>query len=70
MMEMKNQVTQILRMRDVMAKLGVSRSTVYRLVADEKFPRQIKIGKRTVGWRLDAVEQWLDARDLNARQAA
>ena len=61
---------QILRMHDVMAKLGVSRQTVYRLMADEQFPRSIKIGKRNVGWRLDAVERWITARDPNARHAA
>ena len=57
---------QILRMHDVMAKLGVSRQTVYRLMADESFPRSIKIGKRTVGWRLDEVERWITARAQHA----
>ena len=62
--------TQILRMPEVMKKIGVSRSTVYRLMADENFPRQVKIGKRAKGWRLDAVERWIDTRDLNDRHAA
>ena len=68
-METENE-TRILRMPDVMQKLGISRSTVYRLMSDESFPRQVKIGKRAKGWRLDAVERWIDTRDLNDRDAA
>ena len=31
--------------------LGISRSTIYRLMLDEEFPRPIKLGRRAVGWK-------------------
>ena len=54
--------TQILRMPEVMKKLGASRSTIYRLMADENFPRSIKVTRRNIGWRLNDIENWLDTR--------
>ena len=64
---MKEQTeTKILRMPDVMKKIGASRSTVYRLMAEENFPRSIKVSKRNIGWRLNDVENWLDHRAEHA----
>ena len=58
--------TQILRMPAVMKKLGASRSTIYRLMEHENFPRSIKVSRRNIGWRLNDIEQWLDERAEHA----
>ena len=39
--------------------LGISRSTIYRLMLDEEFPRPIKIGRRAVGWKSEDIDEWL-----------
>ena len=54
-------LTQILRRRQLEEQLGLSRSSIYKMVADGLFPKPIKLGSRAVGWRADEVENWLIA---------
>ncbi len=49
----------ILRMPDVKERTGLSSSTIYAMMADGRFPRPIRIGKRAVGWPSDVVDGWL-----------
>ena len=39
--------------------LGMSRSTIYRLMEDGDFPRPIKLGRRAVGWKSEDIDDWL-----------
>ena len=48
-----------LRIRTVLARTGLSRSTLYRKIASGNFPRQIKISDRCCAWRSSAVDAWL-----------
>ena len=43
-------------------QIGVSRSTLYRMVATNKFPQPIRIGHRATRWRLSQVLEWLESR--------
>ena len=54
-------LTQILRRRQLEEKLGLSRSSIYQMIADGSFPKPIKLGRRAVGWRAEEVEKWLAA---------
>ena len=54
-------LTQILRRRQLEEKLGLSRSSIYQMIADGLFPKPIKLGRRAVGWRAEEVEKWLAA---------
>jgi prophage regulatory protein len=51
-----------LRMRAVLRMTGLGRSTIYRLVADNKFPSPVRLGQRAVAWRRVDVERWSEAR--------
>ena len=48
---------------NVCTRTGLSRSTVYRLIAAGAFPRAIKLGPRRVGFRADDLEKWLESRE-------
>lgn len=39
--------------------LGISRSTIYRLMEDGDFPRPIRLGRRAVGWKSEDIDDWL-----------
>lgn len=41
---------------------GLSRSTVDRLEKALDFPRRVRLGPNSVGWRLDEVQAWIAAR--------
>ena len=57
-----SQLRPILRIRDVLALVGVSRSTLYTWVAAKSFPAPVNLGIRSIGWREEAVEVWMESR--------
>lgn len=65
-------VNKILRLPEVKALTGLSRSTIYMRVADCSFPKQIDLGGRAVGWVEVEILQWIDERiqerDLEIRR--
>lgn len=62
--------TQIIRPQAVWALTGLSRSSIYRLEAQGRFPKRIKIGDHASGYLQAEVEAWVEARvsDRNAGQ--
>ena len=50
---------RIVRLNTVLARTGLSRSTVYRKIAEGTFPAQVRISERCIGWRESDIERWL-----------
>ena len=53
-----------LRMPTVMRMTGLGRSTIYRLIADQKFPSPVRLGLRAVAWRRTDLDRWSEARPI------
>lgn len=53
---------RILRLPDVIAMTGLSRSTLYARIAAGEFPAQLKLTQRAVGWRAQSVQDWIEKR--------
>jgi predicted DNA-binding transcriptional regulator AlpA len=51
----------ILRLPEVMAETRLSRSTIYKRINEGSFPAPLKLGARTVGWRVAQIEAFLAA---------
>lgn len=47
-----------IRMTAVVRMTGLGRSTIYRLMAEDKFPSPVRLAKRAVAWRRTDLEQW------------
>ena len=47
-----------LRLSDLVERLGVSRSTIYKWVEEGRFPKSVSLGGRSVAWRRVDVETW------------
>ena len=47
-----------LRLRAVMQVTGLSRSTLYRLISNQSFPRPVRLGPRAVAWRREDIDAW------------
>jgi prophage regulatory protein len=60
-------VPVFLRLPTVMHVTGLGRSTIYRLMAEQKFPCPVQLGPRAVAWRRCEIEAWGDARPLASR---
>lgn len=50
---------RIVRIRTVLDRTGLSRSTLYRKMNDGTFPRQVKLGEHSAGWRESAINSWI-----------
>ena len=50
---------RIIRLKTVLARTGLSRSTIYRKIAEGTFPAQIKISINGAGWRESDINRWV-----------
>lgn len=56
-----NVVSDLLRLPAVVRHTGLSRSTIYRLMAARHFPAPVKLAGRAVGWRRADVDRWSES---------
>jgi len=49
----------IIRLRAVLSRAGLSRSTIYRKTAEGTFPPQIKISVNGSGWHESDISRWI-----------
>lgn len=42
-----------------MARTALSRTSIYRRIADGTFPRQVALGEKSVAWIEADVEAWM-----------
>lgn len=55
---MANQA-RIIRLRTVLSRTGLSRSTIYRKIAEGSFPRQLRLSVQSTGWYESEIDQWI-----------
>lgn len=53
---------EFLRMKEVCERVGFCRSTLYKLMSENKFPQPIKIGDRAIAWTDDTITEWMQQR--------
>ena len=53
---------KILRRTEVEQIVGLSRSTLYAMMAEKTFPKPIKLGKRAIGWPDNVIADWIEER--------
>ena len=50
---------RIVRLKTILARTGLSRSTIYRKIAEGTFPPQIRISANGAGWRESDINRWV-----------
>src|SRR5277367_506871 len=50
---------RIIRLKTVLSRTGLSRSTIYRKIAEGTFPPQIKISVNGTGWHESDINRWI-----------
>ena len=60
---------RILRLPEVRARTGLSRSTLYLRMTEGRFPKPIALGERAVGWIEAEVDAWLRRQIAASRRA-
>ncbi len=52
---------RIMRLTEVKAVTGLSKTTIYRFEKEGRFPSRVSLGERSVGWFEDDVETFLSS---------
>ena len=50
---------RIIRLKTVLDRTGLSRSTIYRKIAEGTFPSQVKISIHGAGWHESSINRWI-----------
>ena len=72
MQDTTNNAPRFLRRPEVCARTGLSRSYLFDLEAQGRFPARVKLSERTAAWVESEVSAWIEARiaERDARLAA
>ena len=62
--------SKILRLPDVKARTGLSRSTIYLRLATGQFPRPVSLGARSIGFVESEIDEWIAERIRLSRENA
>ena len=58
-----------LRLKEIRQRIGLSQSTIYRMIKDGTFPPNVSLGPRTSVWLASEVEAWISSRQPAEREA-
>jgi prophage regulatory protein len=56
--QLQGKVEPMLRRQALCALVGMSKSTIYKMMAEGKFPRPVRMGPVLVAWRASDVAAW------------
>ena len=58
-LDQPRRVTRLIRLKEVQHRVGLGRSTIYRWMAEGKFPKPVQLGGYAVAWPEDQIEEWI-----------
>lgn len=58
---------RLLRLPAVLSRTGLGRSTVYIMIAQDRFPQPVRLNKRAIGFREEQVDAWINSRLIASR---
>lgn len=53
---------RIIRLAEAKNLSGLSRSSIYALMNEGKFPQKVSIGSRAIGWVENEIQDWIEER--------
>lgn len=55
-------VTRLIRLPEVQHRVGLGRSTIYRWMAEGRFPKPVQLGGYAVAWTEHEITEWITGR--------
>lgn len=62
-------MTNLLRIKDVIKKTGLAKSTIWLWVKEERFPPPIKLSKRVTVWEEEKINNWIKSHINNSHSS-
>ncbi|MDC9583278.1 AlpA family transcriptional regulator [Xenorhabdus sp. PR6a] len=57
----------LIRLPEVQRRTGYSKAWIYKLIEEDKFPKQVKIGTRSIAFVESEIDNWIDQRIAESR---
>lgn len=64
-----NKPTRLIRLPEVKARVGLSRSSIYQRISENTFPAPVRLGARSVAWNEASIDSWINDRLEGGRAA-
>ena len=61
-------MSRILKLAEVQHRTSLSKTTIYRLMSENRFPKQIQLLNNRVGWLETEIEDWIQQEVKRSRQ--
>ena len=55
-------LTRLIRLPEVQHRVGLGRSTIYRWMAEGRFPKPVRLGGYAVAWTENEITEWIAGR--------
>ena len=65
-----NTSPSLLRLPQVLERVGLGKSSVYAMIQRKEFPAPIKIGGRISAWDSSAIDAWIEEQIAKPREVA
>ena len=62
-----SEALRLLRLPEVVSRVGLRRSALYRMIAAGTFPPPVRLGRRCSVWPSHDIDAWVRARIVEAR---
>ncbi|MBH52411.1 MAG: transcriptional regulator [Chloroflexi bacterium] len=53
---------RLIRLKEVLERVQLSKSTIYKMMANGEFPHCVSIGDRASAWVEHEVDEWIESR--------
>ncbi|WP_019933378.1 helix-turn-helix transcriptional regulator [Oceanimonas smirnovii] len=50
---------KLIKIKEVMDYTGLARSTIYKFISEESFPKPVPLGERAVAWVESEIQDWI-----------
>jgi prophage regulatory protein len=63
---------RIIKLPEVIRKVGLGKTEIYQRISEGTFPKQVRLGGRSVGWVESEIDDWIEKRisERDHQQAA
>ncbi len=60
--DQKGRYDRLIRLKEVMDLTGLSRTTIWRLEKDGRFPARVQISPNCIGWKSSSIQGFIESR--------
>ncbi|MDE1483997.1 AlpA family transcriptional regulator [Xenorhabdus bovienii] len=68
-MTMTTPKENLIRLPEVQRRTGYSKAWIYKLISEGEFPKQIKLGSRSIAFIESEIDNWIAQRIAGSRAA-